>query len=61
MPTQTHVKALVGAFNKEKALVGAISVIVNLESLHREGYFQALVTAHTKHLENVLCLNFSDQ
>ena len=35
-----NVKALVGAFNQEKALVGAFSVITNL----RMELFQALVT-----------------
>ena len=32
---ETHVKALVGGFNKEKVLVGAIPVIVKLESSRR--------------------------
>ena len=36
-----HVKALVGAFNQEKALVGAFSVIKNL----RMELFQALVSS----------------
>ena len=38
-----NVKALVGAFNQEKALVGAFSVIVKLQTL-----FPARVVSHLK-------------
>ena len=37
-----NVKAVVAAFNQEKALVGAFSVITNL----RMDLFEALVTLH---------------
>ena len=37
-----NVKALVGAFNQEKALVGAFSVITNI----RMELFEALVSSH---------------
>ena len=37
-------KALIGTFNQEKALVGAFSVIVTLPSPHK-GSFEALVLA----------------
>ena len=36
---ELNVKALVGAFNQEKALVGAFSVITN----HRMELFEALI------------------
>ena len=41
-----NVKALVGAFNQEKALVGAFSAIVQLHPINR---FAALVSTVTVH------------
>ena len=58
---ELNVKALVGAFNQEKALVGAFSVITNL----RMDIFQALETRHytdytlgtpSHHLMCLLCM-----
>ena len=40
-------KALVGAFNQEKALVGAFSVIMNL----RMELFEALLMTDTSHVK----------
>ena len=37
-------KALVGAFNQEKALVGAFSVIVQMEIVVMEHYTALIVT-----------------
>ena len=38
-------KALVGAFNQEKVLVGAFSVIVKLRVIFGDPWFEALVGA----------------
>ena len=43
-----NVRALVGAFNQEKALVGAFSVIVKTDC-ETDGSFTALVTRHQGH------------
>ena len=45
-------KAVVAAFNQEKALVGAFSVITNLRNVIRMQLFEALIIIH--------CLNGQD-
>ena len=39
-------KAVVAAFNQEKALVGAFSVITNLDAIRMQ-LFEALIQVHT--------------
>ena len=61
MLTNVKVKALVGAFNQEKALVGAFSVIVQpvVEPMDRFTALAVTLTAPTTLMLAVVCLHLA--